>query len=153
MHKPNNNYSWLPVHTHCTNQMLCAKESYPTPRKTLYGTLPWTTFPALTGTSSGCSWCWHFPSRFPSGILVPSDSHLLSRPLSSTDTADLFHVLQIKPSSKPEGPPVFSTGTLQLQTQKLSRKAAHEWFHKLSESQRNNNLLQHSTSVAADRPR
>lgn len=107
LHKPNNNYSWLPIHTHCTNQMLCAKERYPTRWKTLYGTVSWTTFPALTGKSSGCSWCWHFHSRFPSGTLVPSDSHLLSRPLSSTDTADLFHALQIKPSSDLRDPPSF----------------------------------------------
>lgn len=59
---------------------------------------------ALTGKCSGCSWCRHSHSRFPSGtfgtIQQPS---ALSLPFRSTDTADFFHVLQPKLSSEPEG--------------------------------------------------
>lgn len=43
--------------------------------------------------------------------------HALSWPLRSTDTGDLFHMLQIKLSSDPERLPISSTDILQLQTQ------------------------------------
>lgn len=55
------------------------------------------------------------PLRYFGPIQLPS---ALSWPLRRTDTADLFHALQIKLSSDPEGLPIFFTDTLQLQTQK-----------------------------------
>lgn len=51
--KLNDNYSSLPIHTHCSNQMLCARETHPTLEKTLHSVVSTSlphglTFPAPT---------------------------------------------------------------------------------------------------------
>lgn len=55
------------------------------------------------------------PLRYFGPIQQP---YALSWPLRSTDTGELFHVLQIKLSPDPERLPISSTDILQLQTQK-----------------------------------
>lgn len=89
---------WLFIapHTHTLHQSnaLC-KGKLPHTTKDFtfnskYGPPSWTTFPARAGKWSGYSWCWHLHSRFPSGTLVPFNSHMLFLGLSEAQTQENF---------------------------------------------------------------
>lgn len=73
--------------------MLNAAESYPTLQKILHSLvsigLP-RGLPSQLWQARGCSSCWHLHSRFPSGTLVPPDSHLLFLGLSEAQTQQSF---------------------------------------------------------------
>lgn len=116
-------------------------------------------FPALMERSSGCSWCWHFHSRFPSGPSVPPDSHLLSPGLLEAQTQQIF-LMCCRPVSALNLRDSLSFPQTHCDCRHQNwalRKVAHEWFHKLPESQRNSNccstallwLLTHPVNLLA----
>lgn len=117
--KPNDNYSRLPTHTHRSSQTLCARESHPTLPKTLHSVVPASLMDVPPQHRQQVKWLQlvlALAQQVPLGSFGPiRQPSALSWPLGSTDTADLFHALQSKPSSDPQGPPVFPTDTLQLQ--------------------------------------
>lgn len=115
--------------------MLNALESYPTLQNTLHSIvstgLPHG-LPSQLWQARGCSSGWHLHSRFPSGTLVPPDSHLLFLGLSEAQTQQSFFTHCRSNSALTLRDSLFFPQTHCSCSHKNATlsEVAHEWFHK-----------------------